>query len=184
MDRKEFLPIIILLIGMGIFVPGGRPLHATSSSSDIAQTAAPDNGVDPSLLSLSIHAAQADSSFIENLYFGASDLQVSKLQEFLTAQGDYSGPISGNFFSLTLAGVKQFQIAQDIAPPTGYFGPITRAKANGILLQQAPAQSSSTQSASAPPAITSADASSMQAELNSLIAQVRSYRASSALNRK
>lgn len=61
------------------------------------------------------------------------DSQVSQLQEFLTAEGHYSGPITGNFFSLTLAGVKTFQTANEISPVSGYFGPLSRAKANSIL---------------------------------------------------
>lgn len=59
--------------------------------------------------------------------------EVLELQEFLTAQGNYSGPITGNFYSLTLAGVKAFQTASEISPVSGYFGPLSRAKANSIL---------------------------------------------------
>lgn len=73
-------------------------------------------------------------TFEHDLYFGLrNDSDVIKLQEFLTDQGVYSGPITGNFFSLTLKGVKDFQARESIAPVAGYFGPLTRAKANAIL---------------------------------------------------
>jgi peptidoglycan hydrolase-like protein with peptidoglycan-binding domain len=73
-------------------------------------------------------------TFDRDLYFGIqNNPDVTKLQEFLTEQGVYSGPITGNFFSLTLSAVKQFQSAQGISPISGYFGPLSRGKANQIL---------------------------------------------------
>lgn len=78
--------------------------------------------------------ARADSSFSKNLYFGIQkDSEVTKLQEFLTSEGLYSGPITGNFFSLTLKAVKDFQNREGISPAAGYFGPLTRARANQTL---------------------------------------------------
>ncbi|MBI2623660.1 MAG: peptidoglycan-binding protein [Candidatus Liptonbacteria bacterium] len=74
------------------------------------------------------------SIFTDNLYFGIEgSSQVSKLQEFLTVQELYSGPITGNFYSLTLNALKKFQEKEGITPAAGYFGPVTREKANGIL---------------------------------------------------
>jgi peptidoglycan hydrolase-like protein with peptidoglycan-binding domain len=58
---------------------------------------------------------------------------VTELQEFLTNQGVYSGPITGNFYSLTLVGVKAFQERENISPVAGYFGPLTRTRANELL---------------------------------------------------
>lgn len=76
-------------------------------------------------------------TFDRDLFFGIQkDSDVTKVQEFLTEQGVYSGPISGNFFSLTLQGVKTFQIKQGISPTSGYFGPKSRVKANLILAAQ------------------------------------------------
>ncbi len=73
-------------------------------------------------------------TFDRDLYFGIQkDSDVTKLQEFLTEQNLYSGPISGNFFSLTLQAVKSFQSQQEVSPASGYFGPKTRGKANQIL---------------------------------------------------
>lgn len=73
-------------------------------------------------------------SFERNLFFGISnDQEVVKLQEFLTVEGVYTGPITGNFFSLTLQGVKNFQAREGIYPIAGYFGPLTRARSNTLL---------------------------------------------------
>ncbi|KKL98440.1 hypothetical protein LCGC14_1824410 [marine sediment metagenome] len=74
------------------------------------------------------------ATFERNLFYGISnDIEVTKLQEFLTSEGVYTGPITGNFFSLTLQGVKNFQAREDIEPVAGYFGPLTRFKANEFI---------------------------------------------------
>jgi len=71
--------------------------------------------------------------FTENLYYGLqNNSQVSQLQEFLTSQGLYSGPITGNYYFLTMSAVKAFQSQQGITPAAGYFGPLTLAAANKI----------------------------------------------------
>jgi peptidoglycan hydrolase-like protein with peptidoglycan-binding domain len=81
-----------------------------------------------------IFHAQAATSFKVNLAFGTTaNSDVTALQQFLTTQSFYFGPVTGNFFSLTLQGVKNFQAANNITPVSGYFGPLTRAKANAIL---------------------------------------------------
>lgn len=86
-------------------------------------------------------------SFSSNLSYGmANNADIKALQQFLTAQGDYSGPISGNFFTLTQQALKKFQQANGISPASGYFGPLTRSVANNLLSQQK--SSSSTQQSS------------------------------------
>src|SRR3989344_7303819 len=86
---------------------------------------------------LSVPLLVSAKTFDSNLYFGiTNNPDVQMLQEFLTDQGVYSGPITGNFFSLTLAAVKKYQSQNNITPTAGFFGPITRAKANEILSAQ------------------------------------------------
>ncbi len=81
---------------------------------------------------------RAETLFMEDLYFGIkNNSDVIKLQNFLTSQKIYSGPITGNFLSLTLEGVKKFQENHNIIPIAGYFGPVTRKKANEIISSQA-----------------------------------------------
>jgi peptidoglycan hydrolase-like protein with peptidoglycan-binding domain len=87
------------------------------------------------LLSLTIAPISASASAFDfDLYYGIREsADVSRLQEFLTEQEVYTGPITGNFYSLTLRGVKDFQTKLGITPAFGYFGPITRASANEII---------------------------------------------------
>lgn len=87
------------------------------------------------VLSLLIAPVFVEANFDKNLYYGLqNDNSVIELQEFLVDQGVYSGPITGNYFSLTLKAVKEFQSANLISPASGYFGPLTRQKANELLL--------------------------------------------------
>lgn len=78
----------------------------------------------------------AFASFDTSLSYGASGIKVRELQEFLTDQGVYSGPITGNLFSLTRKGIIAFQVKYSINPTSGFFGPLTRTKANEILNAQ------------------------------------------------
>ncbi|OGF73667.1 hypothetical protein A3J56_00175 [Candidatus Giovannonibacteria bacterium RIFCSPHIGHO2_02_FULL_46_20] len=83
---------------------------------------------------LSGTAAAAPDQFFRDLYFGMrASAEVTRLQQFLTYEGFYIGPITGNFFLLTQEGVKKFQAVKGITPIAGYFGPKTRAVANDIL---------------------------------------------------
>ncbi len=72
------------------------------------------------------------AAFDANLKYGAKGANVMELQEFLTAHEYYAGPLTGNFYSLTLAGVKRFQAANSV-PATGYFGPLSRTAANRVM---------------------------------------------------
>lgn len=111
--------------------------------------------------------------FTENLYYGLQDnSQVSQLQEFLSSQNLYSGPISGNFYFLTLNAVKAFQTQQGITPAAGYFGPLTIAAANKIAdaeVDASNAQAISEMGTSTPPTQAS---SSTQVQIEALLQQV------------
>jgi len=75
--------------------------------------------------------------FGRDLRFGLrNDSDVTKLQEFLTDKGFYSGPITGNFFSLTLKAVKKFQNKEGIKPVSGYVGVKTRERLNALLTSE------------------------------------------------
>ncbi len=81
------------------------------------------------MLSIAVPAFAAQ--FNRDLYYGLrGDADVQSLQSFLTDQGIYTGPINGNFFSMTLQAVKDFQTEHNITPAQGYFGPKTREAAN------------------------------------------------------
>src|SRR5260370_16354661 len=65
-------------------------------------------------------------TFDHDLYYGLQNSQdVTKLQDFLTSENLYSGPISGNYYSLTQTPVRAFQLREDILPPRGFFSPNT-----------------------------------------------------------
>ncbi len=68
----------------------------------------------------------------KNLFFGMEEnAEVKALQEFLISKGHLvAGLNTGNYFSLTVKGVKAYQAAKSIVPVSGYFGPLTRAAAN------------------------------------------------------
>lgn len=76
----------------------------------------------------------ARAEFKQNLRYGMTDsASVKDLQDFLTAEGLYSGKITGSYFSFTERAVRKFQIENSIEPATGIFGPLTRKLANDIL---------------------------------------------------
>ncbi len=68
-------------------------------------------------------------NFMEFLNIGSQDAQVTALQQRLTADGFYSGPITGYFGALTKIAVQKFQSAHGITAK-GYVGPSTRAALN------------------------------------------------------
>lgn len=67
--------------------------------------------------------------FTRGLGIGSRGDDVTELQNRLTAEGVYSGPITGYFGSLTSQGVKNFQKKYGISQ-VGVVGPQTRAKLN------------------------------------------------------
>lgn len=72
------------------------------------------------------------ASFNSNLKYGSNGPEVRELQEFLTDEGVYTGPITGRFLSLTRKAVVAFQ-AKYALRADGFFGPMSRAQANAIL---------------------------------------------------
>jgi putative peptidoglycan binding protein len=113
-------------------------------------------------------------TFDKDLYFGIQkDSDVTKLQEFLTEQGVYSGPVSGNFFSLTLQGVKSFQAKQGITPTSGYFGPKSRAKANLVLASQGVSSTAVTDESGSPTPVVTTSPKTTNDTVSALMAQMQ-----------
>lgn len=74
----------------------------------------------------------AFANFDRNVKYGTRNSDdVREVQEFLTDQGVYNGPITGNFYSLTLRGVKNFQSKQGLKV-TGFWGQAERDAANKL----------------------------------------------------
>lgn len=80
--------------------------------------------------SFSIGFKPVKYTFDQNLYFGMKNHDgVLALQQFLTEQKFYKGPITGNFLAMTLSAVKGFQKKNNIKD-TGFVGQLTRLKLN------------------------------------------------------
>ncbi len=74
-------------------------------------------------------------NIVNNLRYKDRDInkngEVSTLQDFLQVQGYLNSEPTGYFGLLTVKAVKSFQKSNDISP-SGYVGPITRAKIKSI----------------------------------------------------
>jgi hypothetical protein len=68
-------------------------------------------------------------NFTLNLSLGSTGNDVTELQNHLTTEGVYTGPITGYFGPLTGAGVKAYQLKYGIEQ-VGIVGPATRARLN------------------------------------------------------
>jgi Putative peptidoglycan binding domain len=77
-------------------------------------------------------SANTSYKFYNPLLIGDSGVDVTALQERLTTEGVYSGPITGFFGALTEAAVKAFQTNHGLSP-LGNVGPNTRALLNSGL---------------------------------------------------
>jgi peptidoglycan hydrolase-like protein with peptidoglycan-binding domain len=83
-----------------------------------------------------VRSTRAATIFTVNLQYGVKNsAAVRDLQQFLKNQGDFTADVTGNFFTVTQAAVKQFQKEQDIKI-TGVFDKTTRDKANELLAAQ------------------------------------------------
>ncbi len=71
----------------------------------------------------------ATFNFASDLGMGMSGNAVTELQKKLTSENVYSGPVTGWFGPLTMAGVKNYQAKYGIRQ-TGFIGSLTRAKLN------------------------------------------------------
>ncbi len=67
--------------------------------------------------------------FTSTLDVGSTGSQVTALQQRLTTNGFYTGPITGFFGAVTAVAVKKFQAAHGLSP-VGAVGPATRALLN------------------------------------------------------
>ncbi len=88
-----------------------------------------------------LHASLLRYGFVKNLEMGDKDRDVARLQVFLNAQGftvsktgaGSKGNETTTFGAKTKYSLQAFQRAFGIKPPTGFFGPLTRALINSGL---------------------------------------------------
>lgn len=114
----------------------------------------------------------AFASFDVNLKYGSKGDAVRELQDFLIEQGNMVGSSTGNFYSVTLGAVKAFQMANNL-PSTGFFGPMSRNRANQLLALSDSAEQAETGTV-APPVVQVPNVSDTltQQQLANLNAQV------------
>ncbi len=83
-------------------------------------------------------------TFTMDLTIGSTGAEVTSLQNFLMGHGQtIPAGATGYFGSQTQAALAGFQAANAISPAVGYFGPITRAKVNGMCVVVPPADDTS-----------------------------------------
>jgi hypothetical protein len=127
------IPVIITftsqsgISGSAYFWLGNNSVIPTMSA-DSETTVIPAVSASASNIS-SIANASAGYDFSQYLYNGSTGPQVTALQERLTTDGIYSGPITGTFGPLTKAAVKAYQAKHGL-DQLGVVGPATRALLN------------------------------------------------------
>ena len=84
---------------------------------------------------IAVPIVHAQEIFTKYLRYGSKGDVVIELQEFLTEEKLYAGPISGSFYSLTRAAVRKFQKREKLRI-TGVWDKKTRERANKILTAQ------------------------------------------------
>ena len=109
-------------LGQAYFSIGGSSASVTSAvSSSPSYTTTPTTS--------NTSTTNASYSFLRPLGVGSTGADVMALQQRLTNDGFYSGPISGTYGQLTSAGVKLYQ-AQHNLNQLGIVGPATRGLLN------------------------------------------------------
>ncbi len=113
-------------------------------------------------------ASAQTAAFQDQIGVGAQGTEVTSLQTWLENNGYYNGPVTGYYGTLTMAGVKDFQSSNGISA-TGYVGPLTLAALN--------ARASGSTTVSSNPTVLA----QLEAELNSLLAQIQALGGSTSI---
>ena len=123
----------IATIGLGLALV---LVAAPASAQTIAELQAQINALMAQLAALSGGSTVTTSTtFTSDMTVGSTGAQVTALQQMLVANGHLvmpAGVSMGYFGSLTQAAVAKWQAANGVSPAAGYFGPISRAKANSM----------------------------------------------------
>ena len=113
-------------VAIGSFVP-------MVGAVTVAELQAQINALMAQLASLQGGSVSTGTTFTQNLTVGSTGAEVVALQQKLVAEGHLvmpAGTAMGYFGNLTKAAVAKWQAANGVSPAAGYFGPISRAKAN------------------------------------------------------
>jgi len=115
-----------------VTVGGSSSISTPASSQTAASIAAQIQALQNQITQVQAGGTATASSFkfLSPLKLGDKNADVTQLQQRLTAEGVYSGPINGSFGPLTEAAVKAYQTKHGLTP-LGSVGPGTRAALNG-----------------------------------------------------
>ncbi len=120
----------VITIRLNFYVPRNYVIGYTLQTNDgqVLSAAAAPLSVTGSVLGTSTTATK--TNFTRSLTFGKTGDDVKSLQQRLTQEGLYSGPITGTFGRLTQAAVIKYQKLKNIKPANGVVGPQTQAALN------------------------------------------------------
>jgi len=137
------LTTIVAISGAAVFMPYAA--LAQSTADVIAQLQAQIAALTAQLATLSGQPAAAPAAggkcaFTRSLTMGTRGDDVMCLQKYLTGTGHYtySGGATGFFGSVTKAAVMAWQKANSVSPAVGYFGTLSRAKYDSMVVAVAP----------------------------------------------
>ncbi|MFH1246491.1 MAG: peptidoglycan-binding domain-containing protein [Candidatus Liptonbacteria bacterium] len=132
--KKTTGAVLAIMCAAALFIlVSGMPAFANTGQNGSNKTIAAPEKTNVKAIVLSGNEEGSISQFEKDLYFGLRNSSgVENLQQFLTDQGYYAGPITGNYLGLTLQAVRKFQAAQNVLS-SGYFGKLSRNAANGAL---------------------------------------------------
>ncbi len=114
-------------------VVGGGSSNGSTATSQAAAIAAQIQALQNQVAQAQAQGGSTTASsykFTNPLKLGDKNADVTQLQERLTTEGVYSGPVNGSFGPLTEAAVKKYQTQHGLTP-LGSVGPGTRAALNG-----------------------------------------------------
>lgn len=131
--KRSAVIVAAVALVFGTAVPGAFA-QTTTSAAQIAALQAQIAALQAQLAALS-GGATVSAAFTRDLTIGASGAEVTRLQQWLISRV-YAIPAgaTGYFGTQTQAAVAAFQSANGITPAVGYFGPITRAKVNAMIV--------------------------------------------------
>lgn len=116
----------LVAMSFASFAPAAKAMTADEIAAQIAALQA-------QLAALSGGSSSAGTTFTMDLTLGSTGSEVTALQNFLISKGhSIAAGATGYFGAQTQAALAAFQAANGISPAAGYFGPVTRAKVNGM----------------------------------------------------
>lgn len=125
--------IAAVVAGLGLVAMSFASFAPAARAATAAELQAQVDALLAQIAGLGGGSSSASMTFTMDLTLGSTGAEVTALQNWLISKG-YSIPAgaTGYFGAQTQAALAAFQAANGISPAAGYFGPITRAKVNGM----------------------------------------------------